>query len=294
MQRLPPRNTLRAFEAVARHKRFIHAADELCLTHSAVSKQIKQLEEFYGVRLFKRAAAQVSLTTEGKKIWMQVADALELIARAPDSLESDAIEGKVDLLLAPAFAVHWLLPRLADFASLYPNVRINLTTNYNAVDVNIPEFDIAVIYGNPSWERLNIILLADLTLFPVCKPGLIEGPNSIRRISDLNNHVLLHDDDGLLWSKWLAANRDTTVDPFSGHYIPEVVHLLSAACEGCGIAMGDNVTTLQLLRSGALARPFKKTIKSPQSYYMVTRDEMSLSVQSIVFLNWLKKQFPLS
>ena len=290
MKHLPPLNALRAFEAVARHKRFVRAAGELCVTHGAVSKQIRQLEEHYGVRLFDRTAAQVELTVDGQRILRQVAAALDLIAETRNALGGDPTEGVLSVLSAPGFAAHWLIPRLAGFTERHPKIRINLETSRKAESAYETDADLAILFGHPSWPDRSVILLKDLTLFPVCSPKLIAGSSPLRYVSDLRQHTLLHEDDGTLWSSWLASNRVTTIDGYRGHNISDVVHLLIAACEGCGVALGDDMTSMCYLRSGALVRPFQSFIRSPLSYYVVSKDEASLPARSKLFLTWLRQE----
>lgn len=288
MKHRPPLNTLRAFESVARHKRFIRAADELCLTHGAVSKQIKQLEEHYGVRLFDRTAAEVKLTNDGQRILGKVTEALNLIAESPNEIKENDTDGVIHLLVAPAFAAHWLIPRLSGFMQNHPGIRFQMETSPRAEDVYRDKFDLAIMLGDPSWPDRDVTLLSEIEVFPVCSPAVLAGNNPIRRPSDLRHHTLLHDDDGSLWSAWLASNRITNIDAYAGHMFPESIHLLIAAREGCGIALGDYVTSRHHLRSGTLVQPFSKTIRSPSSYYLITPDERRLPPRCSIFIEWLQ------
>lgn len=289
MRNLPSTNALRALEAVVRHGRFTKAADELCLTHGAVSKQIRQLEEIYGTKLLHRETNEVRLTARGKAIYKYVVEALELLDATLDERQSGRVEGILHLSLPPAFSAHWLLPRLSDFTQKYPHVSLKVNTTPDSRKPPDEDVDIAVRFGEPLWQDREVILLKHVYLFPVCRPEFLQGDHPITKIADLKRYSLLHEDDGTLWAKWLTANRGKIDDAMSPHYIPDVHDLLVAAREGLGIALGDNVTAEHYLRSGALVRPFKKAIQAPFSYYLITKKQDVLPPKASAFINWLQE-----
>lgn len=289
MRSLPSTNALRALEAVVRHGRFTKAADELCLTHGAVSKQIKQLEDMYGTKLLHRETNEVRLTARGRAIYKYVIEALELLDATLDEGQSSRVEGLLHLSLPPAFSAHWLLPRLRDFTQKFPYVSLKISTTPDTRKQPDEDIDIAVRFGEPLWQDREVTLLKHVYLFPVCCPEFLQGDQSITKISDLKRHSLLHEDDGTLWAKWLTANRGTIDDNMAPHYIPDVHDLLVAAREGLGVALGDNVTAEHYLRSGALVRPFRKAIQAPFSYYLITKRSATLPPKATAFINWIKE-----
>lgn len=288
MRKLPPLKTLQAMEAVARHTRFTKAAEELHLTHGAISKQIRQLEEFYGCQLFDRMSEGVRLTENGRRVLVSVTAALDLLTGTAQAVSTSRIEGPINLSLPPAFAAGWLVPQLGDFCRLYPEVTFNIQTSYEAENVYSDDHDIIVRFGEPTWRDHNIVLLKEVLLFPVCSPELAEGDTPLRSVADLMKHTLLHEDSGAMWAKWLAANNVSEVNDYHSHRFPDVLQLLTAAKAGLGIALGDNVTSKHDLRSRALVRPFRKAIRSPFSYYLLTRSSGTTPKRCELFLQWLR------
>lgn len=275
-------------EAVARHKRFTRAAEELRLTHSAISKQIRQLEEFYGSELFERLPNGVRLTESGRRVLASVTAALDILGESSQAISSSSIEGPINLSLPPALTAGWLVPQLNAFCNLYPNVTFNVQTSHDAEDVYSDGHDIVVRFGDPIWKDRHVTLLKEVLLFPVCSPELAEGDAPLQNFIDLRQHTLLHEDGGSLWAKWLVAHNVSEIETFRSHRFPDVLQLLHAAKAGLGVALGDNITSRQDLRSRALVRPFPQVVRSPFSYYIVTKNEASMPERCALFLQWLR------
>ncbi|MES0884959.1 LysR substrate-binding domain-containing protein [Roseibium sp. SCP14] len=285
MNRLPPINALRALDAVARHGRFTKAAEELNLTHGAVSKQIRQLEEIYETKLFIRTASEVRLTSDGARIHRTTAEALKTISDTVTERQKDDLAGDLRLLVPPAFSAYWLMPRLTQFVERYPNISLRVQTSPEMIKEPDARTDVTVRYGRPNWPDKNVTLLKNISLFPVCSPKLTVGRNPLTKLADLKRFTLLHEDDGELWAKWLVSAKSGMQTGSANHYIEDVHQLLVAAREGLGIALGDNVTSRHFLGSGELIRPFRNTIRSPYSYYTITGQKPTQ--RAAAFLEWV-------
>ncbi|MCR8923414.1 LysR substrate-binding domain-containing protein [Dasania sp. GY-MA-18] len=288
MTKLPPLNALRVFSAVAKHLSFVRAADELCVTHSAVSKQIKLLEDNLEVKLFDRSTTQVDLTAEGKALLPAVSSALELITRSVKDLKQDDYSGELAISTPPAFAAYWLMPRLHKFKALYPKLRINLLTSDDMEAAYNPDLDVCICWGNADqWQYRDVILLVETLSFPVCSPKLLEQEPKLLKPVDLKQHTLISEGNDGLWATWLAAEGVTGIEANDSMIIPSTIHQMIAARHGLGVAMGDNLTCADDLRSGVLVQPFASKIHDPSSYHLITSQQESLSERCKVFIDWL-------
>jgi len=287
MKHLPPINALRAFDAVARHGRFVKAADELNLTHGAVSKQIRRLEEIYETQLFVRSATDVRLTSNGQRLHKTFADVLRALTETLQESNRDELVGELRLLMPPAFAAYWLMPRISRFSALYPEVSLKLETSSEMVREPDTKVDVTVRFGRPSWPDKDVQLLRDVSLFPVCSPELTLGPHPLSSISDLRRFPLLHEDNGELWAKWLISARSNMQSGMANHYITDVQQLLQAARSGLGVALGDTVTARHFLETGTLVRPFKNMIRSPFSYYVISGKSDVKTLRAQAFVDWI-------
>lgn len=287
MKHLPPINALRAFDAVARHGRFIKAADELNLTHGAVSKQIRRLEEIYDTQLFVRSSSDVRLTSSGQRLQKTFAEILRALNETLQDGNRDELVGELRLLMPPAFAAYWLMPRISKFTALYPEVSLKLETSPEMLREPDAKADVTVRFGRPNWPDKEVHLLRDVSLFPVCSPELTLGPQPLSNIADLRRFPLLHEDDGELWAKWLISARSNMQSGVANHYITDVQQLLQAARSGVGVALGDTVTARHFLETGTLVRPFKKAIRSPFSYYVISGKPDVKTQRAQAFIDWI-------
>ena len=287
MKHLPPINALRAFDAVARHGRFIKAADELNLTHGAVSKQIRRLEEIYETQLFIRSAADVRLTSHGQRLHKTIAAVLRTLTDTLHDENRDELVGELRLLMPPAFAAYWLIPRISQFTTLYPGISLNLETSSEMVQEPEAKIDVTVRFGRPNWPDKDVVLLRDVSLFPVCSPELTLGRNPLSSVSDLKRFPLLHEDKGELWANWLVSAKSNMQSGVTNHYITDVQQLLQAARLGLGVALGDTVNALHFLENGTLVRPFKTMIRSPFSYYVISGRDEAKTQRAQAFVDWI-------
>jgi LysR family glycine cleavage system transcriptional activator len=270
MIQLPALDGLRVFDAAARHLSFSAAAEELHLTPSAVSHRLRALETQLGVRLFNRGHRKVELSTEGAIYHQAVRDALEQIDLATRRIVQRQANAPLTLSLAPAFAVRWLLPRLARFNARHPDIDVRFTSTNSLTTFNADEIDMAVRYGRGDWPGLTAEMIMELDSLPVCSPALLAGAPPLRLPSDLRAHTLIHietrPDD---WRIWLLAAGVKDVDPERGRYFENLPMALDAAVAGLGIAIGDRPMVEADIAAGRLASPFTLDLVALGAYYFV-------------------------
>lgn len=290
MQRLPPLNAIRAFEAAARHLSFNRAAEELHVTPSAISHQVRTLEEFLGVSLFRRHSRSVSLTADGESLLPPVHGALESIAAATARLTARRRTGPLTMSVAPAFASGWLVPRLPGFQVEHPDVEVRLISSVNLVDFGASDVDLAVRYGNGQWPGLVSHRLLAEELLPVCSPALLKGDHALRVPADLAHTTLLHVLPRLgEWRQWLRAAGVEGVDPERGPKFESSALALEAAVAGLGVVMADRSLAARELDAGRLVTPFE-SIAMPHgdhAYWLVypqsSRDDPRIGA----FRDWM-------
>ncbi len=290
MRDLPSLGALRAFEAVGRRLSFSVAAEELNVTHGAISKQVKMLEQHLGSRLFKRAGRGIELTVEGSRLLHHLTRAFNELDAAVLSLDSEAFEGAVTVNCMPALAANWLIPRLPLFTQQFPNIDLTVLSAASADQRAIDgvDADLHIVYGRPDWPDKKVQLLKQLELFPVCSPRLANASHSLLRVEDLLEHVLIDNPEGTHWRDFfLSHGLDHRQARRSSLRFQDFSHCLAAARCGHGIAMGDNVTTGTDLAAGTLVQPLREAIRRQSlAYYLVSRPGRA-TASVTAFTNWL-------
>lgn len=270
MRRLPSLTALRTFEAAARHAHFGRAAAELCVTDSAVSHQIRQLEEQLGSTLFERDGRQVRPTPQARRLLHSLQQAFELIGEACDELRDPGSQAQLRVAVTAELAQKWLVGRLADFAERHPQITLHL--HEQPLEATLPgsEIDIAITYGTGPDDASAYFVrpLPTLQFFPVCSPGLF-NQSPLKHPRDLARHCLLHDDqDGKTWTAWLTTHAGD-IQPTRHLYLGHAGLTMEAAARGQGVAIGDNLTSAEDLASGRLVRPFAAQVPSLGLYALV-------------------------
>jgi LysR family glycine cleavage system transcriptional activator len=268
-RRLPPLSALRAFEAAARHLSFTRAAGELHVTQTAISHQIRGLEEHLGVRLFRRLPRGLLLTEEGQSYLPAVRDAFDRIDAATGELIAARAGGPLTASMIPSFAARWLVPRLGRFRSAHPEIDLRISASVHLVDFAREDVDIAIRMGRGHYPGLRVDRLFGEALMPVCSPALLEGSHPLRRPEDLRHHVLLHDDDYTGWRLWLELAGVAGVDPRRGLTFSDSGMVVQAAAEGQGVALARVALAAWDLAAGRLVRPFEVSIARDLAYYLV-------------------------
>ncbi|RZL92782.1 MAG: transcriptional regulator GcvA [Variovorax sp.] len=294
MDRLPPLNAIRAFEAAARHMSITLAADELNVTPGAISRQIKGLEESLGLQLLHRGHRQISLTRQGGDYYRAVARALEALRDATRKLKRRGSRRQLKIRAYTTFAMRWLIPRLSGFHAAHPDVEVLLKASLEPVDFRKEDIDGAIRLGDGNWPGANCYRLVSNVLAPVASPALIKAGPRLKRPADLAHHTLLHSiarlDD---WGFWLeAAGVDQRFDARAGMTYESSAMSYAAAAEGQGIAMAQLFLVESDLREGRLVMPFKKTLDMGDfTYYLLTPSHRDETASMTTFRLWLLDQF---
>ena len=240
MKHFPPLKALRVFEAAARSESFNLAGEALNVTPSAVSHQVKALEDFLGIKLFQRRNRQVILTPEGRAYLTPIRDALEQIRIATEQIRCTEAAGSITLSVAPSFATGWLMPRLAQFQLSYPEIEVRLISSIELADFSDADLDAAIRTGRGSWPGLRSHRLIAEELVPVCSADFVRGEEGLRSPEDLRHATLLHEIPRLgLWRSWLAAVGIVDVDAERGPKFQGASMAVEAAVAGLGVALAN-------------------------------------------------------
>ncbi len=268
-QRLPL-HALRAFEAAARQSNLVRAAEELGVTHSAVSHQLRKLEESLNARLFDRRHKPLRLTQEGEQFLVAVTDAFDRLSRAAGEIQGGVFEGDLTVSCVPGLGANWLVPILGEFLSTYARVRIRIVTEYWHHPSEAEDADLAIAYGSAEHPGKRVVLLGHSEFFPVCSPRLVSDPRSIRDPSDLLGFNLLHEHSDETWSRWFIAAGVDDIGVSRGIFFDSAHLSLQAARAGYGVAMGDTPTVYGDLKEGRLIRLFAEAVPAIHPYYVIT------------------------
>ncbi|KIN70865.1 Transcriptional regulator, LysR family [Sulfitobacter noctilucae] len=285
---LPSISALLAFEAVARLGSATAAATELSLTQSAISRQLKTLEEQLDVALIARQGRQLTLTTAGQNYVTEVREILGRLAQASVSARTNPTGGTLNLAILPAFGMHWLAPRLRDFAQGHPEVTVNLSTRLRPFAIQDSAFDAAIHFGHEDWPGVRYLPLMPETVVPVCAPDLLMTP--MANAGDMLNLPLLHlETRPKGWTRWLAA-LGVEADPPTGMVFDQFSTMAQAAIHGLGVALLPTFFADPYLRDGQLALASDQTTQSIGSYYLVWPEARSEGAALLSFRHWLATQ----
>jgi LysR family glycine cleavage system transcriptional activator len=286
LRRLPPLNTLRAFEAAARNESVTRAAEELHVTQGAVSQQIKSLEGTLGIKLFARERQRLVMTEAGRDYLAVVRDALDRIAVGTERLVQRQTSGVLTVSTSPDFAAKWLVHRLGRFAKSYPDIDLRVSATVHHVDFAREEVDVAVRHGDGRWPGLEAVRLCSEQLFPVCNPKLLMGRNRIATAADLLKFPLLRLEDWKTWTRWFDAAGVT--DPVAhGPILNRASMLIDAAVDGQGVALARTALAAWDLILGRLVRPIDISLRTSHTYWIVSPTATSGVPKIASFRNWL-------
>ena len=288
---LPPFAAVRAFEVAARRLSFRRAAHELNLTESAISHQVKRLEEHLGVQLFRRLSRGLQLTTDGRMYLSPVRDALDQLAEATVRIRAGRSEGTFTVSLMASFAVHWLVPRLQSFQEAHPEIDIRLVTSCALANFAEDGVEAAIRYGRGQWPGLRSDFLISEYFFPVCSPRLVEHGPPLANPADLVNHTLLQNlDEPDAWRMWLHAAGVDTIKHYEGPTFDTLPLIMRAAIAGMGVAIGYRPLVDEELEAGRLIAPFDKTYTSGLAYFFVCPEATASQPKMVAFRDWLMNE----
>ena len=292
-RRLPPMAALRSFEAAAQLLSFKEAAAQLHRTPSAISHQIRRLEDDLGTALFHREPGGLRLTDAGRDYLRAVRESLDGLAEATTRLRRTHGTAAVTLSLFPSLAVRWLIPRLHDFRTRYPGIEIELVSSVRQADFEGGAIDAAVRFGDGDWPGLRCDPLMIEERFPVCSPALAAGPPPLRAVAQLADATLLH--NGAHPGEWEAWLDDAAVEGVPADHGPVFDasnEVLAAAANGLGIALGRSPLVEPDLEAGRLVEPFELRQRTPGRYWLVAPSATAEREPLVALREWLRGQCP--
>ena len=290
-----PFNSLRAFEAAARHASVSGAARELGVTHSAVSHQIKQLEQLLGIALFVRTNRGLQITVEGEMLLPVVGESFDRIGSTLAQLRSVEQDSVIQVTSTPTFATKWLVPKLVDWYAQESACRIHLRPSLEFLDFDRDGIDLAIRCGVPPWQGLEHELLMPIHLVPVCSPAYAQAHGLLKKPADALRHDLIHADVGdhglgEEWKDWLKGARIEAPAELRGLSMHDPALAMQAAADGLGLAIGYRELIDQDLNSGKLVSASGKLVKHQYSYYLVYKKTARKNLAVKHFSDWLSSQ----
>lgn len=281
---------IQAFEAAARLESFALAADELFVTPSAISHQVKQLEELVGVLLFHRVHRAVVLTDAGRTYAEEVSAAFARIDVATRNVSAAEKSDILAIHCTPSFATQWLMPRLARYSALQPDVDVRLNASVSVVDLMTEEFDVDIRYGMRQLQPAGTLVLPlpPETIVPLCSPSIITAEKPLDTMEDLGRHMLIHSVRCLVsWRDWMRQHRKIKLDISRGLRFDRSFMSIGAAADGLGVCLDSLLLVERELESGRLVAPFGREGLKVQPYtFNVLKSKVDLpKIRS--FQHWL-------
>ena len=288
---LPPLDLIQGFEAAARNLSFTKAAEELFITQSAVSRQIRGLEEHLGIALFERRHRALLLTDQGRALYSAATDLLERLQGVTDRLRADGAAPHLTVTTTSGFASLWLIPRLRGFTAVHPDVDVRISASYKLVALERSLVDVAVRLCRTEEAPEGAVCLFGEELFPICSPALVaDGPHPLRAPQDLEHHALLHMEGAggyFDWSTWLTAEGVADLKPAASLRFDGYDQMISAALSGQGVAIGIGHLVQSLLAEGRLVAPFAMSMVGSRAYYVVRSQLTGARPHVQAFVEWL-------
>lgn len=284
---LPSLNQLRAFEATARHLSFSKAADELHVTHAAVSHQIKALEDYLETRLFDRLTRSIKLTDKAEQYYQDAKQALDLVEASTAVFFQDRVSGVLKISVAPSFATRWLLPKLNDFQNQYENLKVQLEPSIEVIDFQNNDLDLAIRHGNGRWPGLKSTKLFQERLVPVAAPAFIKTINNgtfwqqaLVGASPRKNE----------WTNWVNSYTNKPAPKLNIIFYPTQALALDAAIAGGGVALVDRRLIVNDLAENRLAILNEHTFANKKGFYICYRKGSNVEAKIKEFYTWILGQ----
>lgn len=290
IKRLPPLNALLSFEAAARNGSFYQAAEELYVTPSAISHQIKSLESFLGVQLFERKKRQIEITAAGKRYTKFIQKALREIDKGTQDLIASHDTGELSISMTPAFLNYWLLPRIDKFYEQNPDIQLDINASVALIDFPRSDIDIAVYFGHGDWPNVESSFLRHSERVPVCSPKLLEK-HAINTPSDLLEHKLFFVKQRKEeWEAWFdLAETEYNMRKYPISFSSSSL-AVKAAAEGVGIALADISLASESIRKGELIMPFDIRLKLEKAFYVVYQKNRKMTFAMKAFKEWMMNE----
>jgi len=293
---LPSLDLLRGFEAAARNLSFTRAAKELFVTQSAVSRQVKTIEDHLGAALFVRRHRALILTEAGHELYRATAAALRQLSDAAAKIRQRAAGRTLTVTTTIGFASLWLIPRLAHFRSQRPDIDIRIAADTRTLDLEREGIEIAIRYCTPKAAPEGAIKLFGEVVLPVCSPTLVTRSAPLAMPADLRRHILLHYDQPewpspwLSWTVWLETMQLPGLKPAGSLRFSQYDQVIHAAIDGQGVALGTSPLVRQLITQGRLIAPLTKKFDSSRAYFLVTSPDAAERPEVKDFAAWMIRQ----
>jgi DNA-binding transcriptional LysR family regulator len=292
--RLPQIGFFQGFEAAARNLSFTKAAEELFITQSAVSRQIKALEDHLGLKLFERRPRSLALTESGEALYRVAADVLDRLQVATDRLRSESRTRQLSITTTTGFASLWLIPRLRRFTMLEPDIDVRISATTDTLNLERSLIDLAVRYCKAEAVPEGAIRLFGEEVVPVCSRSLLrDRSRPLKRLQDLQHHVLLHFDYPgaqkffMDWHTWLTALGIGDLKSAGALHFSQYEQMIQAAISGQGVALGRQPLVNDLIQAGTLAAPFKQALVGSRSYFIIESPAAAGKPHVRRFAQWL-------
>jgi LysR family glycine cleavage system transcriptional activator len=289
-RKLPPLNAVRAFEAAARHVSFTKAAEELHVTHGAVSRQVALLEEWFGKELFRRAASQVTLTDAGRTYLVEVTAVLDRLAVASMHIKDQARPSGLHINAPPTFTMRWLIARMASYQRQYPNVEIRLTTSLAAVNFKEHGYDVAIRGAHAPIEGCTSQPFMTEIIAPVCHTDLLKGQKQLRPEQLDKQALISYGTEPYSWSEWMEAVGVGKITPGGALKFEQMYFALQAAQEGLGIVLVPLFLAIDDIVAGRLCAPFGLLGAARRDYYANFPSERATDPVLRGFFTWLSQE----
>ncbi len=290
MRRTPSTQALRALESFARLGTVWQAAEELNLTKSAVTHQLRLLERDLGFPMMTRAGARLELTPLGRGFARDVRKALDMISAAAARSGAQSVSGELVLSCPPGIASNWLCTFIDGFRQAYPDVILNVTTPRRLNDVSNPEADVFIAFGREFPADVEVELLKRIDFTPVCSTSYLNRHDGFADARGLQNATLLHLGSFDEWQDWMRLVGLPEEMAQSGIRFSDMNLVYSAALAGQGLALGDEFVCGEAMARGALVRPFDLSLPTESAYYMVTPADRAENPVAAAFLGWLRAE----
>ena len=283
--RIPPIQCLLTFEALARLRSVTQAAEELCVTPSAVSHRVKQLEQIIGTKLFGRA--DFSLTTEGSEYLAHVREGLAILQKFPSSTNAPG-KRKLRLAVTPTFSRSILIPRLRQFTDAYPEIDLTLQVSIPLLDVVAEDADLTVRFGAGRYADVEHVCLLKDEVTPLASPAFVREHGPFDTLQDLENVALLRSPLEP-WRTWFAAHDLDWPEPMEGSQFNDIGLMCDGAAAGMGVALVRLKLGAPWLEHGSLVRLYPRNVPSPHAHYLCWRTGAMDRWEVAAFADWLTK-----
>lgn len=297
ISRLPPLNSLKAFDAVVRHMSFALAAQELFVTPAALSYQIKQLEDFLDVKLFNRLNRSIELTAHGQLIYPGVQQAFEQLTQTMQLLQKKRSGDVLVISAGPSFTAKWLTPRLYRFLAKHPEIDARISSSMKVSNLKVDDVDIAIRFGAGDYPEYDSVKLFDDYMAPMCSPAFLKTLQPLT-VEGLLAHTLIHDDTHIgenfsvaNWQDWFTHMGVSRFMPVKqGLHFNASDNAISAAVSGAGIVLGRQVAAQADLDAKRLVMPFEHKLKLDFSYYTLCLPSRAQETHIKAFIDWLAQE----